>query len=145
MNEKLQAAFRGRMAEVEFLDGRKEEIKVRQLVMREYERAYPLREDEIALVAFICGKPTIWIEGKREDGGDGMAPESYEDLRRLAEEVNERGFFSFATRRAAREEAVTLRQMEAMRITPDMVVAAMQKTAQSPSPTGSPSVPPRPV
>jgi len=81
----------GRLVKVTLLDGTEIEVKVRQLPLGEYDRAFPLSEDEIALVAFICEQPKSWA--------DILTPESYELLFATAQEVNAKGFFAFCRRR----------------------------------------------
>lgn len=149
MNEKMTTLMGGRRVQIQFADGRTEEILVRQLPVRDYDTAFVVLEDEMALTSLICGRKLdkTWIAGTREDGGDGLLPESYELLQAAAREVNAKGFFAFAARRLARENATTQQLIEAMRgMTPEQITAATMAGAQarSTSPTGSPGSAPRP-
>ena len=68
-----------------------QEIKVRQIPVREYEIGFPLANDEAALVGFLVGKDKNFALT--------LAPESFEELLATGREVNRRGFFSFCQRR----------------------------------------------
>lgn len=147
MNEKMTTLIGGRRVKVHFADGREEEILVRQLPVREYDRAFGLVEDEIALTALICARDITWIVGKLPEGEDGMLPESYELLQQTAQEVNAKGFFGYATRRSQKESAFKMQMLDAMKdMTPEQLAAAAAAGAQarSTSPTGSPASVPRP-
>lgn len=84
----------------------KDAVRVRQLSLRDYERAFALIDDEIALAAFICGKDKKWA--------DELLPESYEALYAAAREVNAAGFFAWSLRRRAQEQQVQDRAVAAM-------------------------------
>src|SRR5262245_39305627 len=74
--------FGGRNVTVQFLKApgdqqlTKEEIRVRQLPVGEYEKAYGLIDDEIALTGYFCSQAKAWAES--------LAPESYEAVHAAA-------------------------------------------------------------
>ena len=70
--------------------GEDEKVFVRQLPVKEYDRAFSLIDDEIGFVALACGKPKSWAES--------LSPESYEDVNEAVRKVNA-CFFAFAERR----------------------------------------------
>jgi len=88
----------GLLVNVTMADNSIVEIKVRQLPTGEWDKAIGLFTNERALVALICGQPPEWI--------NTVAPESYGELYKVAREVNELGFFDFASRqlKAGQEE-----------------------------------------
>jgi hypothetical protein len=92
--QKIETLFGGRLIIVTHEDGGSEEVKVSQLRLADYDRAFLLIEDELGLTAVMCGKDKAWI--------NTLQPESYDELQAVAREVNARGFFSFAERRQAR-------------------------------------------
>lgn len=122
--------FGGLQATVRFNDGRTEEIKVRQIPLRDYEAAHKLINDEVALTAFICGRKKDWLTGTKEDGLDGIAAFAvegepgigYEELVVRSREVNERGFFSWSKRRDVREQAQMAEQLSIMALMPPEMV-----------------------
>ena len=110
--------FGGRSITVTFepadgaVEQRTEEIRVRQIKLKDYERGFSLIGDEIALAAF-CVHPArdkAWAET--------LTPESYEALHAAAEEVNANGFFVFAARRARQIHEEQERQIAAMSAMP---------------------------
>jgi hypothetical protein len=112
-----------------------EEIKVRQIPVREYETGFPLVDDEPALVAFLCGKPKPWALTLR--------PESYEDALVTGREVNVKGFFSYCQRRTERDAKAQADMIGAMaNMNPETLKLAMEKglaiRAQQHSPILSP-------
>lgn len=124
--------FLGRTLNVRLLDGTAAEFKVHQLRLGQYEDAFKLLDDEIALTAFICGHDRAWA--------DTLQPESYEAVYAAAQEVNAKGFFAWSARRKERERQQQEAAIAAMaQLPPDMVKVAMQ-TAQpaAPSPSGLP-------
>ena len=70
---------------------RTEEIRVRQIPIRDYDAGFKCFTDEVALVAFLAGQPREWAFT--------LLPESYEEILALGREVNERGFFASCRRR----------------------------------------------
>lgn len=123
--------FGGKKVLAQLIDGTAAEITVRQLPLGEYEKAFALFEDEIALVALICGQPKVWAEM--------LQPESYEALQAAAQEVNARGFFAWSARRQKRAEEIQQAQLLAFsQLPPDVMRAAMETGLKSPSPSGPP-------
>src|ERR1022692_3142636 len=98
--QKSETLFGGRDAQALHEDGSVQGIKVRQLRLGEYERAFALIEDEIAFTAFCCSGSGVSPDPAGTGGGYERAwsltlqPESYETLQLAAREVNEKGFFS---------------------------------------------------
>ena len=92
--------FGGKMVTVRFeplADGTvpaAQEIKVRQIPVRDYEAGFPLVDDEPALVSFLAGKDRPWSLT--------TAPASFEEILATGREVNAKGFFSFCRRRMER-------------------------------------------
>jgi hypothetical protein len=143
MNNTNTTLFGGRLATVTFLDGRTDEITVRQLPLRDYEKAFNILDDELALTALICGMDKAWLTGTKEDGSDGLQPESYEALRAAAQEVNGKGFFAWSQRRAERVQAQLLQNAGLLAaLPPEAVQKAMD--ASNPSRPSSPGSAPRP-
>ena len=125
--QKLETLFGGRLITITREDGSTEEIRVRQLPLADFEKAFALLDDELGLVALICGKDKAWLNGTPPDYKDGVSPESYENLHAAAREVNLRGFFSFSDRRQVREQATQDRMVKAMStLTPDALKTAME-------------------
>lgn len=130
--------FGGRTVPATFTDGHTDDVRVRQLPLAEYERAFVLREDEFALTALCCAQEKDWIST--------LTPDSYEALRAAAEEVNAQGFFAYAARRAKREREALAAQLElASQMPPETLKLAMESGLKSTSPTSSPPSPRRPV
>lgn len=137
MNDpKTTTLFGGRTVPVLQLDGAAAEVTVRQLPLGDYERAFALADDEIALTAFLCGQPKEWAYA--------LAPESYERLQAAAQEVNAKGFFAWVGRRLQREQAQQQAMLAAMSSLPPDVLKAAIQAGQSISPTSLPKPPPRP-
>lgn len=112
--------FAGRAITLKLLDGSSVETRVRQLSLKEYERAFTLLDDEIALTAFMCG------DGHTKDFADNIAPESYEALYAVAQEVNAKGFFVWSERRVKKAQAEHERNLAMMeKLSPDVVKMAM--------------------
>jgi hypothetical protein len=134
--------FGGRKVPVVYADGSSEEITVRQLPLAEYDRAFFLLEDEMSVVAYICGKAKQWLTGHAPQYDKAVRPESYQLLQAAAWEVNAGGFFSYADRAVKRQ----LAQLNALK--PDKFETALAKgaaLARSPSENMSPGPQPRPV
>lgn len=119
MNTKIETLSGGRLVKVTLLDGSEAEFKIRQILIGEYDKAFTMLEDEIALTAFICGHPRAWA--------NNLSPESYEALQAAAREVNAGGFFAWSTRRQQRiaeQQAALLPTL--MKMTPEQITAAVQ-------------------
>lgn len=71
--------------------GATEEIIVRQIPIRDYGDGFKHFNDEVALVAFLAGKP--------KEFALTLTPESYEEILSVGQEVNASGFFAFCRRR----------------------------------------------
>jgi hypothetical protein len=111
---------------------RTSEVRVRQIPIREYERGFQLVQDEIALAGFLVAAP-------RQSAADPcncsrawaltLTPQSYELVLATGREVNEKGFFAFARRRAAeqaeKEQAAMAVGLQIAREHPDLLEAAM--------------------
>lgn len=105
-HKSIETLFSGRTVEVLHLDGSKETIKVRQILIGQYPKAYGLMDDEFALTAYCCCDPEDDSAVKDVAWLTTLRPESYEQLQAAAREVNEKGFFSYASRqRKAVQEA----------------------------------------
>jgi hypothetical protein len=76
---------------VALVDGTEQEWTVRQVQLGEYQKAFPLIDDEFALVALCTGRSKEAILAN-------LTPESYETAASLVREVN-RSFFAYASRR----------------------------------------------
>lgn len=148
--QKAETLFGGRIVPVAMIDGTALDIKVAQLKMADWEKAYTLLADEMAFTAFCCFDPEglrktkQWLLGKPPQHEDGIMPESYELLQAAAREVNEKGFFSFATRRVAREAKENESMMAAMAtLPPEAIKLAAEAGLKSTSLNSSPAPRPR--
>jgi cell division inhibitor SulA len=133
-----ETLFGGRIVPVKLNDGAALDVTVKQLRLGQYEAAFKLIDDEIALTALICGQDKAWA--------DNLQPESYEALFTAAQEVNAKGFFAWSTRRADREEKIQQAQILAFsQLPPDVARAAAEaglKAQNNPSRIGSRIGPP---
>jgi hypothetical protein len=123
--------FGGRLVKVTLMDESEAEFKVRQLPLGDYEKAFDLIDDEIALVALICGHPKSWA--------DNLTPESYETLHAVAQEVNAKGFFAWSKRRqqrVAEQQKDILPLM--MNLSPEQIKSAVATGMQLVSKPSSP-------
>lgn len=150
--QKTETLFGGRLVTICLAGGQTEEVRVRQVPLADYEKGFTLLGDEMALTAFICGKPMNWLTGepgtRNAEPGTSVAaavtPESYELLRTTAAEVNERGFFAWSARRAQREQETQARMVSAMATLPPetlkmaLEAGAMGSAARTTLPTLSP-------
>lgn len=130
---KTDTLFGGRPMTAHLLDGNTVDLRVRQLPLRDYERAFALLDDEISLTAFCCdtGQPKAWAET--------LAPESYEDLRAVVEEVNAKGFFAWSARRLTKLAEQQQRMMEVAAILPpDALKLALDAGARLTLPSSLP-------
>ena len=116
-----------------------QEIKVRQIPVRDYELGFPLVDDEAALVGFLCGKDRAWALT--------LAPEAFEEIITTGREVNAKGFFSSCQRRMERLRERDARQQADMiglmaTLTPEqmktMTERGLELQRQSRSPILSP-------
>ena len=94
--------FGGRDLPVKFEDGKEAILTVRQLRLRDYQKALLVMDDEIGLTALVCDAKRGVIEA--------LHPDSYEAAFKAVQEVNKEGFFVFAARQAERA-AVNLRNL----------------------------------
>lgn len=118
----------GRLVAVTLLDGTSAEFRVRQLPLRDYEKAMTLLADEIALTAFICGHEKSWCEN--------LAPESYEQIRLASEEVNAHGFFAYAGRQLQKLQAEIERNAAlAATLPPETLRQVIESGSRLPLPT----------
>ena len=137
--------FGGKMVTVRFeplADGTvpaAQEIKVRQIPVRDYEAGFPLVDDEPALVSFLAGKDRPWSLT--------TAPASFEEILVTGREVNAQGFFSYCQRHTARLQAREARQQADMiglmaTLPPEQIKAMTERglelQRQSRSPSFSP-------
>lgn len=86
----METLLGGRTITVNKEDSSTEEVKVRQLPLREYEKAFLVYDDEFAFAALVCERSKEWAQT--------LSPESYEELASACQEVNAKGFFSYAQR-----------------------------------------------
>lgn len=116
------------------------ELNVRQIPIREYDSGLKHFSDEIALVAFMVGKP-------REFALE-LTPDSYEAILKIGREVNERGFFAFCRRRIEVIQTEQIQMSAALAQMPeDVRQLILNEGAKAMASTGSPgssSPPPRP-
>jgi hypothetical protein len=71
-------------------------MTVRQIPVRDYDVGLKYFTDEIALVAFLVGRP--------REFAFTLSPQSYEEILSVGKEVNARGFFAFCQRRIEAKE-----------------------------------------
>lgn len=148
METKLETLFGGRVVGVKLVDGADAEIKVRQILLGEYQAALKLLEDEIAFVAFVCGikSPETKVQSPESANHqptsiNQVEPEYYEALHAAALEVNAKGFFSWKARRDLREqekESQRLASQAGADATKELVLRSAMMGTASPSPVGSP-------
>ena len=147
--DKSDTLFGGRLVPaVPFADGHTEDVRVRQLPLADYERAFAVRDDEIALTALCCESvaPGATASGgaHSRDWALTLAPAGYEALYAAAREVNAAGFFAYSARRETRErELLTANLQLAAQMSPDTLRAAIEAGQKSTSPSSSPGSPRR--
>ena len=113
-------------------------IKVRQIPVREYEAGFRHLKDEAALVGFLCGKDKTWALT--------LTPDAFEEILELGTEVNERGFFTSARRRADREQKEQAAWVAVLATLPqETVKLAMEAGLANQNPSRSPSSWPGPL
>lgn len=149
MNDpKSDTLFAGRTVTVIYDDDSSEDVLLRQLPLREYERAFGLLADELALTAFFCGRDKQWLFGATAAATAAVpqrapTPASFEVLRRVAAEVNE-SFFAWSARRQQQEAAAQKTMIEALANLPAEAVEQVIKLGwASISPTSSGTSSPR--
>jgi len=135
---KTDTLFGGRLITVLHEAGTPEEIKVRQLRMADYERALPLLDDEIALTAFCCIPSTPDPRPFEKPWALTLQPESYEELQAAVQEVNAKGFFSYAARRSEKDRKAKEEIVRSMAAMPPETLKAVSEMANSASNTSSP-------
>lgn len=144
MNTKTQTLFGGRLVAFNFEDGTTGEVKVAQLCLADYEKAYALmhdEKDEIAFTAFCCFEPEP-AQRKTRDWALTLHPESYELLQAAVQEVNAKGFFSFAARRRQQEQKAQEAMFAALANLPPETIQAAADLGKSG--LNSPTSVPRP-
>lgn len=129
---KTHTLFGGVAFNATLADGTSEEIRIRQLPLAEYEKTFPLVDDEFALLAAIVAKSKDWVLN--------LSPESYEEAAKTAREVNEKGFFSWAVRKMTKQLDQAKMLLSAI---PASQIESLTKLGQSASQTSSPSLRPR--
>lgn len=150
MNTKMHTLFGGKLVTAKLEDGSTVEVRVRQLRLADYEKAFTLLSDEIAFTGFCCSSvPAESAQPAMLDKNWALTldPESYEVLRATAEEVNRGGFFAYADRRQINEQKNQERLFAAVnKLSPEALSAAAaagQQLNGSASPNSSPR--PRPM
>ena len=112
-----------------------EEIKVRQIPVRDYDAGFAFLEDEPALVGFLCAKPKAWALT--------LAPASFEEVLEKGRLVNESGFFSSCQRRMARLGKQNAEMISAMaHLPPETIRLAMETGLARQNASRSPFSPP---
>lgn len=145
--QKNETLFGGRDAIALHEDGSKTAIRIRQIPLGQYPKAYSLLEDEFALTAFCCCPtgPAGVGEPFSKDWVLTLLPECYEELQAAAREVNERGFFAYARRQKEREQEAMKVELTALSaLDPEMLKAAAAVGADGRSTSAMPSPRPRP-
>lgn len=132
MNSTPTTLFAGRDVAVTLADGSPATFRVHQLKLSQYEAAFALLADEIALTALICGHDKAWA--------DNLSQPGYEALFTAAQEANP-SFFAWSARRRQREEELQRAQIAAFsQLPPEVARAAAEaglKAQGQPSPSGS--------
>ena len=103
-------------------DGAEEIVTVRQIPLRDYQRALIKSDDEMEFTGLCCDKSVDWVRT--------LTPPSYEALQAKARELNA-DFFAFLQRR--REDRRRMMGPEFWRMVADSMP---QSPASSPSPAG---------
>jgi hypothetical protein len=86
----------GKKAIVQFKDGMKTEVFVRQLPIRRLPEYLAKQDDEAGLIELACDKPEKWA--------DDLTLESHEALVAAVEEMNSVPFFAWLRRKVRRAE-----------------------------------------
>ena len=126
MNDQEKAAAMvagGQQIEVDYKNGKRETVLVRELPIKEFPKMLHLLDDEAALIELYCERPAGWSEQ--------LTRASHAAIVEAGAELNEADFFAWSARRTARVQ----------RLNPEKYAEVFQtaiKEAQSkPSPTGS--------
>jgi hypothetical protein len=123
----LTTLFGGVDFQVIYEDGTGETVRVRQLRLVEYEKAWPLISDEFAIAAFCASLPATPSVPCTKEWAMKLHPAIYEKLLAKVREVNEEGFFTFAARKQAAQEEIDLRFIkQAAELPPEFLVEAMR-------------------
>jgi hypothetical protein len=133
MKNQIQTLFGGQLETALHLDGSTTAVKVRQLCLGDYDRAFRFMDDEIAFTAFCCIDPEIEAaKPKSKDWALTLQPESYEVIHAAAESVNAKGFFVYADRRRVSEQQQQERLFMAMAaLPPEALAEAMRQGART--------------
>jgi len=94
----METVCGGAVVVVELVNGGKEEVKVKQLAVKDYPRLLELQGDEVELVAFYCGKERAWAEG--------LAPAYHEKVIAEGERLNGDFFGRWFQRQTGRLERI---------------------------------------
>ncbi len=112
-----------------------QQIKVRQIPVRDYETGFQFIDDEVALVGFLCGRDKAWALT--------LTPESFELVLVNGRRVNEKGFFHFCQRRTERAEKQNAAMIGMMAtLPPDVLKLAMETGLAKQNPSRSPILSP---
>lgn len=141
--EKTTALFGGKLVAVVFEDGTTNNISVRQLKLADYESAFAIADDEIAITAFCCRLPDPAAKPFTRPWALTLTPESYELLQATAQEVNAKGFFAYAERRKQKLSVENRDMLAAMGNLPPETLKLAMELGRSASLTSSPR--PRPI
>jgi hypothetical protein len=124
-----------------------QELKVRQIPIRDYARGFTLVEVEPALVGFLGAGRDGVPPSHDKAWALTLAPDSYEEILAAGREVNARGFFAFCQRHTEalekKQQATMLAGMTLLKDHPELLAQVMKSGAASP--TTSPVWPPRPA
>ena len=125
--QKTHTLFGGAKINVILEDGSAQEWTVRQIRLREYQAGFKLIEDEFGLVGLACDVKRTVVET--------LSPDSFTEVYAKVEEVNAKGFFTYAARQ--RERAAEMLQ----RLPLELVAQAMAQNLPTSSML-SPHMPP---
>jgi len=125
-----------------------EEIKVRQIPVREYDAGVGLVNDEPALAGFLCQRLSPQPSTLNKSWALTLTPESFEEVLKTGRDVNAKGFFSACQRRTehdAKAQAAMIGMMASL--PPETLRLVMEKglATQQRSPTLSPGSAPPPA
>jgi len=98
-NTKLVLVKGGVEIDIEYQDGGKETVKVRQLPIRHMEKYLVCFDDEAKALELFCDKPAGWA--------DTLAPVSHNDLIEKCQELNHPLFEGWYRRRMERTEILS--------------------------------------
>lgn len=135
---KIISIFGGTQLTVTFEDQTTASIRIRQLRMAEYEKAMPLIADEIALTAFCCSLDATPESPCSKNWAMNLHPTSYETVQAKVREVNQEGFFIYASRKQEQENKLNAQWMRLAADLPPEVLENVTKLGMSASRTLSP-------